>query len=109
MERAWLEGDARVRGYGAFCVAGFFPDPISTVRICTEEIQCEMRHRCSRGEKRPVPKRPGRPKVPHRPTRGGRLGHWGWVGGGGVTTVIRHCIYVPNIKVAFKGVSTFLF
>lgn len=29
--------------------------------------------------------------------------------GGGVTTVIRHCIYVPNIKVAFKAVSTFLF
>lgn len=65
-----------------------FPDPISTVRICTEEIQCEMRHRCSRSE-----------KVPPPPPNLGRL-----VGSlvVGMTTVTRHCIYVPNIKVVLK-------
>lgn len=46
-----------------WCVlcCGIFPDPISTVRICTEEIQCEMRHRCSRREERPVPNPPPPP------------------------------------------------
>lgn len=44
------------------------------------------------------------PKCPP-PARGGRLGHWWW--GGRMTTVIRHCIYVPNFKGVFKGVGTF--